>query len=164
VTLRFKAHLALLLCALFWGVTFVVVKDALTDSSVFAYLAARFTLAIPPMAWFYRADLRKLSASDFWAGVRIGILMFGGYAFQPLGLPKRLHRSRVYHRIQRGPRARIDSPHLEAPYQWLGMGGRFRLSGGTLLPHRSREGIADLNRGDLLVTGCSVCYALQLFY
>jgi drug/metabolite transporter (DMT)-like permease len=52
VSLRFKAHLALLLCALFWGVTFVVVKDALTDASVFAYLAARFTLAILPLAWF----------------------------------------------------------------------------------------------------------------
>jgi drug/metabolite transporter (DMT)-like permease len=81
VSLRLKAHLALSLCALFWGVTFVVVKDALTDSSVFAYLAARFTLAILPLAWFYRADLPKLSAADFWAGVRIGILMFGGYAF-----------------------------------------------------------------------------------
>jgi len=86
VSLRFKAHLALLLCAFFWGVTFVVVKDALTDSSVFAYLAARFTLAIPPLVWFYRADLHKLSAADFWAGVRIGILMFGGYAFQTAGL------------------------------------------------------------------------------
>jgi hypothetical protein len=63
-----------------------VVKDALTDSSVFAYLAARFILALPPMAWFYGAALRKLSASDFRAGVRIGILMFGGYAFQTAGI------------------------------------------------------------------------------
>jgi len=60
------------------------VKDALTDSSVFAYLAARFTLAIPPMAWFYRSDLRKLSAADFWAGVRIGILMLAATHFKPL--------------------------------------------------------------------------------
>src|SRR4029077_11107866 len=27
-----------------------------------------------------------------------------------------------------------------------------------------REGIADLNRGDLLVTGCAVCYALQIIF
>jgi drug/metabolite transporter (DMT)-like permease len=27
-----------------------------------------------------------------------------------------------------------------------------------------REGIADLNRGDLLVTGCAFCYALQIIF
>ena len=44
MSLRFKAHCALLLCSFLWGVTFVVVKDALADISVFGYLAARFML------------------------------------------------------------------------------------------------------------------------
>ena len=58
---RFKAHCALLACALLWGATFVIVKNALADISVFAYLAARFILGALPMAWIYRSDLRKLS-------------------------------------------------------------------------------------------------------
>ncbi len=165
MTLRFKAHLALFLCALFWGVTFVVVKDALTDSSVFAYLAARFTLAIPPMAWFYRADLRKLSASDFWAGVRIGILMFGGYAFQTVGIAETTASKAAFitgFSVVLVPvlialiwRRRISG------WAWA---GAFASLAGLYYLTVPREGIADLNRGDLLVTGCSVCYALQIIF
>ena len=51
MSLRFKAHCALLACSFFWGVTFVVVKDALADISVFGYLAARFVLGALPMIW-----------------------------------------------------------------------------------------------------------------
>ena len=86
MSLRLKAQLGLGLCSLLWGVTFVVVKAALADASVFAFLAVRFTLGALPMAWIYRTDIRKLSAAEFWAGARIGIFMFGGYAFQTAGI------------------------------------------------------------------------------
>jgi drug/metabolite transporter (DMT)-like permease len=165
VSLRFKAHLALLLCAFFWGVTFVVVKDALTDSSVFAYLAARFTLAIPPLMWFYRADLHKLSAADFWAGVRIGILMFGGYAFQTAGLAETTPSKAAFitgFSVVLVPvlmavvwRRRISA------WAWA---GAFASLAGLYFLTVPREGIADLNRGDLLVTGCAVCYAFQIIF
>ena len=58
---RFKAHCALLVCSLLWGVTFVIVKNTLADISVFGYLASRFFLGALPMAWIYRAELRKLT-------------------------------------------------------------------------------------------------------
>ena len=45
VSKRLRADLALGFCALIWGSTFVVVKDALADSSVFVYIALRFGLA-----------------------------------------------------------------------------------------------------------------------
>jgi len=165
VSPRFKAHLALLLCSLFWGITFVVVKDALADASVFAYLAARFTLAALPMAWFYRADLRKLSAADYWAGVRIGILMFGGYAFQTAGIAETTASKAAFitgFSVVLVPvlmailwRARIGA--------WAWAGACASLAGLYFLTV-PREGIADLNRGDLLVTGCAVCYALQIIF
>src|SRR3981081_919221 len=165
VSLRLKAHLALLLCALFWGVTFVVVKDALTDSSVFAYLAARFTLAIPPMAWFYRADLRKLSASDFWAGVRVGRVLCGGYAFQTGGIAETTASKAAFitgFSVVLVPvlmalvwRRRISG------WAWA---GAFASFAGLYYLTVPREGIADLNRGDLLVMGCTVCYALQIIF
>jgi drug/metabolite transporter (DMT)-like permease len=158
VTLRFKAHLALLLCALFWGITFVVVKDALTDSSVFAYLAARFTLALPPLAWFYRADLRKLSVSDFWAGVRIGILMFGGYAFQTAGIAETTASKAAF---ITGFSVVLVPVLIALIWAWA---GAFASLAGLYFLTVPREGIADLNRGDLLVTGCAVCYALQIIF
>ncbi len=88
MSVRFKAHCALLTCALLWGVTFVVVKNTLADISVFAYLAARVTLGAMPLIWFYWADLRKLKGIDIWAGVQVGLLMFGGYAFQTAGIAR----------------------------------------------------------------------------
>lgn len=165
MSLRFKAHLALLLCSLLWGITFVVVKDALTDSSVFAYMAARFVLALPPMAWFYRADLRKLSASDFWAGVRIGILMFGGYAFQTAGIAETTPSKAAF----------ITGFSVVLVPVLLGLIWRRRISGwawagafasfaGLYYLTVPREGLGDLNRGDLLVMGCTVCYALQIIF
>ena len=39
-----KADLALMFCSLIWGVTFVVVKNALDHASVFVFLAVRFTI------------------------------------------------------------------------------------------------------------------------
>jgi drug/metabolite transporter (DMT)-like permease len=165
VSLRFKAHLALLLCALFWGITFVVVKDALSDSSVFAYLTARFTLAIPPLVWFYRADLRKLSAADFWAGVRIGLLMFGGYALQTVGLAETTPSKAAFitgFSVVLVPvlmavlwRRRISG------WAWT---GAFASLAGLYYLTVPTEGLADLNRGDLWVTGCAVCYALQIIF
>jgi len=165
VSLRFKAHLALLLCAFFWGVTFVVVKDALTDSSVFAYLAARFTLAIPPLVWFYRADLHKLSAADFWAGVRIGILMFGGYAFQTAGLAETTPSKAAFitgFSVVLVPvlMALVWRRRISA-WAWA---GAFASLAGLYFLTVPREGIADLNRGDLLGTGCAVCYAFQIIF
>ena len=42
---RLRAELALALCTFLWGSTFVVVKNSLDHSSVFVFLALRFTLA-----------------------------------------------------------------------------------------------------------------------
>jgi drug/metabolite transporter (DMT)-like permease len=165
VSLRFKAHLALLLCSLLWGVTFVVVKDALTDSSVFAYLAARFILALPPMAWFYGAALRKLSASDFRAGVRIGILMFGGYAFQTAGIavttPSKAAFITGFSVVLVPVLMALIWRRRISGWAWA---GAFASFAGLYYLTVPREGIADLNRGDLLVMGCTLCYALQIIF
>lgn len=83
---RTRADLALLFCSFIWGATFVVVKDALSDSSVFVYLAVRFALAALVMAFIYWRSLRALNIKTVWAGVQIGFFMFGGYAFQTTGL------------------------------------------------------------------------------
>jgi drug/metabolite transporter (DMT)-like permease len=148
-----------------WGITFVVVKDALTDSSVFAYLAARFTLALPPMAWFYGAALRKLSASDLWAGVRIGILMFGGYAFQTAGIavttPSKAAFITGFSVVLVPVLMALVWRRRISGWAWA---GAFASFAGLYYLTVPREGIAELNRGDLLVMGCTVCYALQIIF
>jgi drug/metabolite transporter (DMT)-like permease len=81
-----RAELALAVCTLLWGSTFVVVKNSLDDSSVFVFLALRFTLAGVCMAVFRPQVFRVLQREEIFAGLRLGFFMFCGYAFQTAGL------------------------------------------------------------------------------
>ena len=83
---RLRAELALAFCSLLWGSTFVVVKNSLEHSSVFVFLAVRFSLAGLCMAILRPAVLRDSPREELFAGIRLGFFMFGGYAFQTAGL------------------------------------------------------------------------------
>lgn len=165
MSLRFKAHLALLLCSFLWGVTFVVVKDALADISVFAYLSARFVLGALPMIWIYREDLRKLTRDEVWAGVHVGIFMAGGYAFQTAGIARTTPSKAAF---ITGVSVVLVPVFLAAfwrnrigAWAWGGAAASFA---GLYFLTVPEQGIADLNRGDLLVMGCAVLYALQIIF
>jgi drug/metabolite transporter (DMT)-like permease len=165
VSLRFKAHCALLVCSFFWGVTFVVVKDALADISVFAYMAARFVLGALPMIWVYREDLRRLTRDELWAGVQIGLFMFAGYAFQTAGIARTTPSKAAF---ITGLSVVLVPVFLAAfwrkkigAWAWGGAAASFA---GLYLLTVPRQGFAELNRGDLLVMGCAVLYALQIIF
>src|SRR5262249_7256087 len=83
---RLRAELALAFCTFLWGSTFVVVKNSLDQSSVFVFLAVRFSLAGLCMAGFRWRVLRDLRRDEIFAGARLGFFMFAGYAFQTAGL------------------------------------------------------------------------------
>jgi drug/metabolite transporter (DMT)-like permease len=165
VSTRFKAHCALLLCSFLWGATFVLVKNTLADISVFAYLAARFTLGALPMAWIYRSDLRKLMRRDIWAGTRVGLCMAGGYAFQTAGIARTTASKAAFitgFSVVLIPifLAIIWRRKINA-WAW---GGALASFAGLYFLTVPRQGISDLNGGDLLVMGCAVLYALQIIY
>ncbi len=85
---RWRADLALAFIALIWGSTFVVVKQALADSSTLLFLALRFSLAAAVLflalrGWYGRSRNRGLECR---AGILAGLCLFAGYAFQTFGL------------------------------------------------------------------------------
>ena len=61
---KLRADLALMFCSLIWGVTFVIVKNALDHTSVFVFLAVRFTLAAILMAAFRPSVLATIDRED----------------------------------------------------------------------------------------------------
>ena len=67
---RVRADIALAVTALIWGSTFVVVKDALADVSVFVYLAVRFAMAAVEINTLSTSlmgvDARRLAAVAAW--------------------------------------------------------------------------------------------------
>jgi drug/metabolite transporter (DMT)-like permease len=165
VSLRFKAHCALLLCSFFWGVTFVVVKDALADISVFGYLAARFALGALPMIWIYRDDLRNLTRDEMWAGIHVGLFMFGGYAFQTAGIARTTPSKAAF---MTGWSVVLVPVFLAVIWRktigaWA-WGGAAASFAGLYLLTVPKQGFAELNRGDLLVMGCAVLYAFQIIF
>ncbi len=165
VSLRFKAHCALLLASFFWGVTFVVVKNALADISVVGYLAARFVLGALPMIWIYREDLRKLTRAEAWAGAQIGLFMSAGYAFQTEGISRTTPSKAAF---ITGLSVVLVPIFLAVfwrkkigAWAWAGAATSFA---GLYFLTVPVEGFAKLNRGDVMVMGCAVLYALQIIY
>ena len=80
------ADIALALVALFWGLGFVAMKDALDSYPTFWLLVIRFVSAALLMAAFFRRRLSGLSRSGIRAGMIIGLFLFLGFATQTLGL------------------------------------------------------------------------------
>jgi drug/metabolite transporter (DMT)-like permease len=165
MSLRFKAHCALLACSFFWGVTFVIVKNALSDISVFAYLAARFVLGALPLIWIYREDLRKLTRDEAWAGIQVGLFMFAGYGFQTAGIARTTPSKAAF---ITGLSVVLVPVFLAVfwrkkigAWAWGGAAGSFA---GLYFLTVPAQGFTELNRGDLLVMGCAVLYALQIIF
>jgi drug/metabolite transporter (DMT)-like permease len=86
---RYVAEAALVGAALLYGVTFPLVHDALADITPFAYLVGRFgiaTLLLAPItipALRTRGPERRMLLR---AGLIAGVILFGGYATQTIGL------------------------------------------------------------------------------
>nr|MBC7244480.1 DMT family transporter [Chloroflexota bacterium] len=76
----------LLIVALIWGSTFVLVKQTVLHFPVYAFLALRFALAAAILFLLFGRRLRSLYPRMLGAGIAIGLFLFGGYAFQTIGL------------------------------------------------------------------------------
>lgn len=88
---RYRAEGALVLAALLYGITFPLVKDALDDITPFAYLVGRFAIATVLVMPSFVVALRPPSPPVdrrllVRAGLIAGVLLFGGYAAQTVGL------------------------------------------------------------------------------
>ena len=142
-----------------------MVKDALADISVFGYLAARFVLGALPMIWIYREDLRKLSRDEAWAGIQVGLFMFGGYAFQTAGIARTTPSKAAF---ITGLSVVLVPVFLAAfwrrkigAWAWGGAAASFA---GLYFLTVPLQGFTELNGGDVLVMGCAVLYAFQIIF
>ncbi len=85
---RGLATTALMVATVIWGATFVTVKDALTAADAFTFLSLRFAIGAIGAAALATIQMR---GSVAWAlvlrpGLFLGVLLFGGYALQTIGL------------------------------------------------------------------------------
>ncbi len=155
---RMAADMALLLVTAIWGSTFVLVKDAVAQYPVLAFLALRFAVAaaaLAPAAWWARRRLRR---SDLLAGAAAGALLFAGYAFQTFGL----HETTASKAGFITGLSVVLVP-LFVAVLWRRLPTRTALVGTALatvgLALLSLNADWSVQRGDLLVLGCAFSFA-----
>ena len=84
---QLNAELMLISVTLFWGATFPIVKDAITEVPVLCFLWVRFAIAALLLALLAgRSGFATLDRRGWLAGLILGSLLFLSYLFQTYGL------------------------------------------------------------------------------
>lgn len=83
---RGGAEVALIGIAAVWGLTFVMVQDAIAELPAMAFLAYRFLPASLLVALVFRRALAALTPDGWRAGLVMGAFLTAGYVFQTVGL------------------------------------------------------------------------------
>jgi drug/metabolite transporter (DMT)-like permease len=158
-----RADAVLVCITAFWGVTFVVVKDAVTLADPFTFLALRFLLGAVLLTLTAWRAIR--GGALVRAGIGLGVLLFVGFAAQTSGLqfttPSRSafltgfavllvpFLSIAFHRRQPSPASLL--------------GVAFAVSGLWALAGGSRLGtFSGLGKGDELTLMCALAFALHI--
>jgi drug/metabolite transporter (DMT)-like permease len=86
---QFHAEFMLATVTLFWGATFPIVKDAITEMPVMAFLWVRFAIAAILLAFIAgRRRIASLDRRGWRLGILLGTLLFASYLFQTFGLER----------------------------------------------------------------------------
>jgi len=158
------ADLLLVTVTVFWGTSFALVKEALALTDVSNLVFLRFTLAcllLLPVAWLRRADFR---AGVLKPGLICGLLLFGAFASQALGL---VHTSASRSGFITGLNVilvPVFSLFLlrRAPARTALAGALTAFAGLYLLTAGGGPGMAGFNRGDGWTFVCAVLIAAHI--
>jgi drug/metabolite transporter (DMT)-like permease len=167
------AHLLLLATVFVWGATFVLVKDALQDSTPLLFNLLRMTLALLVLGAVNHRHLRNLSRRAVVSGVIVGILLAAGYQFQTSGLARTTPAKSAFITglvvvfvplFTAIPALRPSGTH--APRWTAGVGAILAFAGLLLLTTPSGTAWAHLfssiGIGDLLTLACAIAFAGHL--
>ena len=158
------AYILLILTTFFWGITFVVVKDAVNQVDVFVFLAQRFIAASFILLLLWPFLKRRIDWKTLLRGSVLGVMLFGGFALQTLAL---LYTSASNTAFLTGLNV-IFVPLLYAVIFRKAIAAK-SLAGAVLafigLYLLCATGTSwSYNRGDLLGFACSICIAIHIIY
>ena len=162
---RFAAEGALVVAAFLFGTTFPLVYDALKDVTPFAYLVLRFTIAVIVLAPFAVLIMRRTGEDRrmlLRVGAIAGVLLFGGYATQTVGLQYTTPSTSAFLTglyVMFTPLVEAVVVRAWPPRRVLGSTvlatfGLYLLTGADLT----------LGRGELLTLACALIFAVWIVY
>lgn len=159
---QLHAEFMLATVTLFWGATFPIVKDAIVEMPVMAFLWVRFAMAA--ILLFFIAGRARLATLDLRAwrlGILLGTLLFCSYLFQTFGLERTSSANTgfltglgvVWVPLMAGPILKKPAAFGSKLGVGLALLGLFLLTWHTPWT---------INFGDFLVVICSVFVALHI--
>ena len=80
------AQIGMVATTMIWGITFVMVKDALNDAPPFIFATLRFGLAFIMGLLYLNYKIKNINIKEIFGGILCGFLLFCGYGFQNFGL------------------------------------------------------------------------------
>lgn len=153
---RRQAVGSLVLVCLIWGASFTVIKETLALISPLLLMALKFGLA----AMLLIGSFRGLSRYELLGGLVLGLLFWGGMAFQTFGLDGTTPSRSAFITSLATPLVPVvfflvyrRAPHL------LTIAGVILAGIGMYLLALPDAAGGGLNRGDLLTMGCAVMFA-----
>lgn len=162
-TARWKAELALVVAAFFFGTTFVVVQDAVDRVDPLPFLALRFLLAAVVLGVVART--RPASPMERRDGVAAGTALGVGYVVQTVGLQYTSPSTSAfvtYLLVVFVPIIALVA-FRRRPHPATLAGIVLALAGLLLLTGANGEGGgAGFGRGEVLTLGCAVMFAIHL--
>ena len=158
------ADLALLALALAWGTTFLLVKNALAGTAPGVFLALRFGLAVCIVGFVALVRRDRPTPGLLRHGLMIGGAMFGGFAFQTLGLK---YTTPARSAFITGLCVLIIPFLSQGLYKravggfaWVGV--LLAVAGLAMLYGDAIS--ASMQLGDVLTAVCALCYAFQIVW
>ncbi len=169
------AHLLLLGVVITWGATFVLIKDALRQSSPLLFVVFRMGLAALVLGCLYRRKLRRVSLAALAGGTLVGVCLGLGYALQTSGLRLTTPSKSAFLTglvVVMVPLlsllAPLRAPGARRPRWTAGLGAILAFIGLLLLTMPASGGwtaaalLSGFGAGELLTLGCALAYALHM--
>ena len=162
---RLKADGVLIAMTAVWGLSFVVVKDALELADPFSWLALRFLVGAVALTFVAR---RLGGPVNLGAGLGLGVMLWLGFALQTTGLrystPSRSAFITGLFVVLTPLTSTVILRRLPRPASLLGVAlafaGTYWLTG--VEPGSGGPPSSATIKGDLLTLGCALAYALHL--
>lgn len=157
---RTLAEIALLAVSAVWGLTFVLVQDAIAVLPSLAFLGYRFAAAGLLVALLCLRPLSALPARGYRGGLAMGVFLTLGFVLQTLGLAKTTVSNAGFITglvvVLTPVFGALFFRERPRPATWVAAGvsavGLYLLAGGA----------GQVQEGDLLVLGGSAAFALHL--
>jgi drug/metabolite transporter (DMT)-like permease len=158
-----RAEVALLLLSFFWGITFPLVKIALSFCSPFLFLTIRFALGTLIIWVVYSKKISLIDKANLKSGIILGILLFLGFAFQTVGLKYTAASKSAFITglfvIMVPPLSVLIVKEKPKVFSLIGV--VLAISGLWLM---TRPKGSEFNFGDLLTLFCAISFSFHVIY